>query len=119
VTKDAKTEKELLAEIGSLWGQAQKQLEQIKRAVSENQKVQGWKAQLEDTQRERDQKVMALGEAALKLESKSAPVSIQVALESAKAVEARLQKEKSSIKDLLLEADVVGRDLSGKKKPVK
>ena len=126
MTKDTKAkgpeapkDAELTTQISSMWSEAQTKLNQLKAAVAENHRVKELKARLDDAQAERDRKVMALGELALKAfsqDEKSAPSALKLALEAVKNAEKQLQNEKSSIRDLLAEAEVVKKPAPAPKK---
>lgn len=120
MTKDPKREKELVDQIAQQWAAAQQQMERLRKSVEENSKLGNAKVKLEVVQREREAKLMALGEAALNhfREAKDVPPALRSALEAAKVTEAKLQAQRSSIQDLLAEAEVV-REKPAPKKPVK
>jgi len=109
VTKDPKREKELVDQINAGWVDAQARFERLKRAIDENHALGSAKVRLEAVQREREAKLMALGEAALGhfREAKEVPQALRAALEAVKLAEARLKAQRSSIQDLLAEAEVV------------
>ncbi len=110
MSKTAQDEQDLVKQIQSQWAQAQQKLEQLKRAVAENNEVSRLKARLDDAQKEREAKLLALGEAAKQHFSQAGqvvPSGLKAAFEAVKAAEAKLEKEKSHIRDLLAEADVV------------
>lgn len=120
MTKDPKREKELFDQIAHQWASAQQQMERLRKSVEENQKLGNAKVRLEVVQREREAKLVALGEAALHhfREVKEVPAALKSALEAAKVMEAKLQAQRSSIQDLLAEADVV-REKPAPRKPAK
>ncbi len=118
MTKDPKGEQQLIDQIQQVWSNAQRQLEQLKRAVSENVQVSQLKARLDDAEQERERRLVALGEAAKKhFEQAGAqvPPGLKAALEAVKAAEDRLHQERSSIRDLLQEAEVVKKEVPKKK----
>jgi len=120
VTKDPKREKDLVEDIAAGWAVAQKQLERLRTSLEENQALGVAKVKLESAQREREAKLVALGEAALAhfREAKEAPSALRHALEAVKVAEAKLSAQRSSIQDLLAEAEVV-REKPAAKKPQK
>jgi hypothetical protein len=118
LTKDPKGEQQILDQIQQSWSQAQRQLEQLKRAVAENAEVGAAKAHLDDAESERERKLVALGEAVVEHFGKAGvqvPAALKAALDAARAAEARLQAERSSIRDLLQEAEVVKKEPPKKK----
>ena len=117
MTKDPKREKELVDQIATGWVAAQAQLERLKRAVDEHNALGSAKVKLEAVQREREAKLIALGEAALGQfrDAKDVPSALRAALEAVKVTDAKLAAQRSSIQDLLAEAEVV----KPAKKPVK
>jgi hypothetical protein len=119
VTKDPKRE-ELVDQIASGWVAAQAQLERLRKAVDAGHALGNAKVRLEAVQREREAKLMALGEVALAhfREAKDVPSGLRAALEAVKVAEAKLAAQRSSIQDLLAEADVV-REKPVAKKPAK
>ena len=117
MTKDPKREKELVDQIAAGWVTAQAQLERLKRMVDEHSALGNAKVKLEAVQREREAKLIGLGEATLSQfrDAKDVPPGLRAALEAVKVTDAKLQAQRSSIQDLLAEAEVV----KPAKKPVK
>lgn len=108
MTKDPKGEK-LAAEIASMFQATQQQMSKLREAVEKNAALGGAKVRLEAVQRDREAKLVVLGEAALNhfRDGKDVPPAIRIALEGVKVAEAKVQAQRSAIADLLAEAEVV------------
>ncbi len=110
MTKDPKGDTQVIDQIQQLWSNAQKQLEQLKRAVSENVEVSQLKARLDAVEQAKERALLVLGEAAKKhFETSGAevPGMLRSALEAVRRAEGQVQEERNSIRDLLEEAEVV------------
>ena len=119
MTKDPKGEK-LATEIASMFKATQQQLSKLRDAVEKNAALGSAKVRLEAVQRDREAKLVVLGEAALNhyRDGKDVPSALRIALEGVKVAEAKVQAQRSTIADLLAEADVV-REKPGARKPSK
>ena len=113
MTKEPKSDnKELAEQIKSAWSEAQKQLEKLRLTLEENEGLKKAKRQLDAAEQDREARLKALGEAVLGHFSAGGqvPAAFKAAYEAAKSAEVRLSQQKSSIADLLAEAEVAVKE---------